>query len=110
MEGLKEYVEEGSPLNEQGNFRKEHVKEEITNNSSELLKIGKELKTKTEMVKKKNEIILTSQEEPNQTLLEKFQSEGKDKQIGSDNTSYQHKSKKSKHSKIESSFYSQILW
>ena len=32
MEGLEEYVEEGSPLNEQSNSRKEPVKEEITNN------------------------------------------------------------------------------
>ena len=40
--------------------------------------------------------------------MEKFQSEGKDKQIGSENTSYQHKSKKSKQSKIESSSSSKI--
>ena len=56
-----------------------------------------------ETVKKENEIILRAQEELNQILMEKFQSEGKDKHIGSENTSYQHKSKKSKHSKIESS-------
>ena len=35
--------------------------------------------------------------------MEKFQSEGKDKHIGSKNMSYQHKSKNSKQSKIESS-------
>ena len=40
--------------------------------------------------------------------MEKFQSEGRDKQIGSDNTSYQHNSKKLKHSKIESSSSSKI--
>ena len=40
--------------------------------------------------------------------MEKFQSEGKDKPIGSKNTSYQHKSKKSKQSKIESSQSSKI--
>ena len=40
--------------------------------------------------------------------MDKFQSEGKDKQIGSENMSYQHKSKKSKHSKIESSSSSEI--
>ena len=61
-----------------------------------------------ETVKKVNERILRAQEELNQILLEKFQSEGKDKQIGSDNMSYQHKSKKSKHSKIESSSSSEI--
>ena len=40
--------------------------------------------------------------------MENFQSEGKDKQIGSKNTSYQHKSNKSKKSKIESSSSSEI--
>ena len=61
-----------------------------------------------ETVKKENERILRAQEELNQILIEKFQSEGKDKQIGSENTSYQHKSKKTKHSKIESSSSSEI--
>ena len=54
MEGLEEYAEEGSLLNEQSNSRKEPVKEEITNNSSELLQTVKELKTEMEMVKKEN--------------------------------------------------------
>ena len=40
--------------------------------------------------------------------MENFQSEGKDKHIGSKNMSYQHKSKNSKHSKIESSSSSEI--
>ena len=40
--------------------------------------------------------------------MEKFQSEEKDKQIGSENTSCQHKSKTSKQSKIESSLSSEI--
>ena len=61
-----------------------------------------------ETIKKQNEIFLRTQEELNQILLEKFQSEGKDKQIGFENTSYQHKSKNSKHSKIESSSSSKI--
>ena len=56
-----------------------------------------------ETVKKENERILRAQEELNKILMEKFQREGNDKQIGSENTSYQHKSKKSKQSKIESS-------
>ena len=34
MERLEEYADEGSPLNEQSNSRREPVKEEITNNSS----------------------------------------------------------------------------
>ena len=49
-----------------------------------------------ETVKKENERIRRAQEELNQIMMEKFRSEGKDKQIGSKNTSYQHKSKKSK--------------
>ena len=72
MEGLEEYADEGSPLNEQSNSRKEHVKEEITNNSSELLQTVKELKIEMETVKKENERILRAQEELNQILLEKF--------------------------------------
>ena len=52
MEGLEEYAEEGSPLNEQSNSRKEPVKEEITNNSSELLQTVKELKTEMKTLKK----------------------------------------------------------
>ena len=61
-----------------------------------------------ETVKKENERILRAQEELNQILLEKFHNEGKDKQIESDNTSYRHKSKRSKHSKIESRSSSEI--
>ena len=34
MEGVKEYAEEGTPLNEQSNCRKEPIKEDITNNYS----------------------------------------------------------------------------
>ena len=42
MEGLEEYVDEGSPLNEQSNYRKEPVKEEIPNNSFEILQTIKD--------------------------------------------------------------------
>ena len=52
MEGLKEYVEERSLFNEPNNFGREPVKEDITNNSSELLQIVKDLKTEMETVKK----------------------------------------------------------
>ena len=45
IEGIKEYAKEGSQLNEQNNFIKEPIKEEITNNSSKLMQAVKELKT-----------------------------------------------------------------
>ena len=61
-----------------------------------------------ETVKKENERILRSQEELNQILLENFYNEEKDKQMESDTISYQHKSKRSKHSKIESNSSSEI--
>ena len=93
-----------SSFNEQSNSRREPVQEEITNNSPELLQTVKELRTEMETVKMENEIILRAQEELNHILMEYFQNEGKYKPIGSENTSYQHKSKKSKQSKIESRF------
>ena len=65
MEGLEEYVDEGSQLNKQINSRKEPVKEEITNNSYKLLQTVKELKTEMETIKKENERILRAQEEMN---------------------------------------------
>ena len=55
MERLEEYADEGSPLNEQSNSRKEPAKKEITSNSYELLQTVKELKTEMETVKKENE-------------------------------------------------------
>ena len=53
MERLEEYAYEDSPFNEQSNSRKEQVKEEITNNSSELLQIVKELRIEMEISKKR---------------------------------------------------------
>ena len=97
-----------SSLNQQNNSGKEPAKEDITNNSFELLQTIKDLKTEMETVKKENERILRAQEELNQILLKKFYNEEKDKQIESDTTSYQHKSKRSKHSKIESNSSSEI--
>ena len=108
MERLEEYVDEESPFNEPSNYRREPFQEEITNKSSELLQMIKELRTQTETVKKENERILRAQEELNQILMEKFQNEEKDKQTGSQDMSYQHKIKKSKQSKIESSSSSDI--
>ena len=61
-----------------------------------------------ETVKKENERILRAQEELNQILLQKFHNEEKDKQIEFDTASYQHKGKRSKYSKIESSSSSEI--
>ena len=61
-----------------------------------------------ETVKKENERILRAQEELNQMLLEKIYNKEKDKQIEDDTTSSQHKSKRSKYSKIESSSSSEI--
>ena len=74
----------------------------------ELLQTVKDLKIEMESVKKENERIPRAQEEINQIQLKKFQNVGKDKHIESDNTSYQHKSKRSKHSKIESTSSSKI--
>ena len=72
MERLEEYADEESPLNEQSNSRREPIKEEITNNSLELLQTVKELRTKIETIKKENEIILRAQEEMNWILMENF--------------------------------------
>ena len=52
MDRLEEYVDEESPYTEQNNFKKEPIKEQITNNSFELLQTVKELKTQMESVKK----------------------------------------------------------
>ena len=61
-----------------------------------------------EIVKKENERILRAQEELNQILLEWFFNGENDKHIESNNTSYQHKSKRSNYSKMESSSSSKI--
>ena len=71
-ERLEEYANEESPFNEQIDSRGEPVQEEITNNSSKLLRTVKELRTEMETVKKENERILRAQEELNQILMEKF--------------------------------------
>ena len=65
MERLEEYADEESLFNEQINSRREPIKEEITNNSSELLQTVKELRTEMETIKKENEIILRAREELN---------------------------------------------
>ena len=72
-------------------------------NYFELLQIVKELRIEMETVKKENERILRAQEELNQILMERFQNEEKDKPTKFEDMPYQHKDKKSKHIKIESS-------
>ena len=108
MKRLEEYAYEESVFKEESNSRKEPVQEEINNNYFELLQTIKELITEMEIVKKENERILRSQEELNQILMENFQNEEKDKQTGYEDMTLQHKSKKSKQSKIESSSSSKI--
>ena len=61
-----------------------------------------------EMVKKENERILRAQEELNQILMERFQNEEKDKWTKSKDMPYQHKYKKTKQFKIESSSSSEV--
>ena len=56
-----------------------------------------------ESVKRENERILRAQEELNQILTEKFQTEGRGRRTESEDTSHQRKSKKMKHTKNESS-------
>ena len=52
MERLEEYADEESPFTERSNSKREHIQEEITNKSYELLQIAKELRTEMETVKK----------------------------------------------------------
>ena len=103
MERLEEYVDEESPFTERSNSKREPIQEEITNNSSELLKTVKEQRTEMETVKKENERILIAQEELNHILMERFQNEEKYKRTESEDMPYQHKDKNTKQFKIKSS-------
>ena len=93
MERLEEYAEEESPATETGNLPRDPIPEDLTTNSSELLQTVKDLKTEMESVKWENERILRAQEELNQILTEKFQTEGKGRRTESEDTSHQRKSK-----------------
>ena len=106
MENMGEYAQEESPDTETRNFPREPILEEVTSNSSELLQTVKDLKTEMEFVKRENERILRAQEEMNEILTEKFQTQGRGRRTKSEDTSHQHKSKKMKHTKtkISSSF------
>ena len=79
MERLEEYVEEESPFTEKENLQREPIQEDITTNSLEILQTVKELKCEMESIKKENERILKAQDELNQILIERFQTEGKGK-------------------------------
>ena len=103
MEKIEEYAEEESPNTETKQMSKYPVLEEITAHSSKLIQTIKDLKTKMESVKKDNERILKTQEELNQILIEKFQTEGRSKRSESEETSHQKGSKKMKLVKAESS-------
>ena len=61
-----------------------------------------------ESVKKENERPLRAQEELNQILIERFHTEGKGKRANSEDIGYQHKYKKTKQIKNESSSSSEV--
>ena len=62
-----------------------------------------------ESVKKENERILRAQEELNQILIERFHTEGKDKRAEFEDIGYQHKDKRTKQVKNESSSSSEVF-
>ena len=88
MENLGEYAEEKSLNTETRQMSREPVIEEVTAHSSELMQTIKGLKTELESVKKDNERILKTQEDLNQILIEKFQSEGKNRRSESEEASH----------------------
>ena len=79
MEKLGEYTQMESPDTETRQLPREPMLEEVTAHSSELLQTVKDLKAEMESVKKENERILKAQEELNQILIEKIQTEGSSK-------------------------------
>ena len=94
MENLGEYAGDESPNTEMRQMSREPVIEEINSHSSELMQTIKGLKTELESVKKDNERILKTQKELNQILIEKFQTEGKNRRSESKEASHQMGSKK----------------
>ena len=103
MENLGEYVEDESPNTETRKMSREPVIKEITAHSSELMQTIKSLKIEIEIVKKDNERILKTQEELNQILIGKFQTEGKNRRSESEEASHKKGSKKMKLAKSYSS-------
>ena len=88
MEKLGEYAQEGSPNTETRQMCREPMLEEVSAHSSELMQTIKYLKTEMESIKKDNERILKTQEELNQILMEKFQTEGRNKRSESEEASH----------------------
>ena len=109
MERLEENAEEESPFTEHENLQRDPIQEEITTNSLEILQTVKDLKSEMESVKRENERIPRAQEELNQILTEKFETEGSGRRTESEDTSHQCKSKKLKHTKDEISSYSEVF-
>ena len=109
MERLGEYAQEESPATETINLPKDPIPGDVTTNSSELLQTVKDLKFEMESVKKENERILRAQEELNQILMEKFQTEGRGRRLESEDASHPRKSKKIKYTKTESSSSSEVF-
>ena len=103
MEKLGEYAQEESPNTEARQLSREPMLEEVTAHSSKLMQTIKDLKTEMKSVKKDNERILKTQEELNQILMEKFQTEGRSKRSESEEAIHQKGSKKMKLAKAESS-------
>ena len=109
MEMMEEYAEEESPFVEPQNLPRDSIPEYLTTNSSKLLQTVKDLKSKMEFVKQENERIWKAQEELNRILTEKFQTGGRGRRTESEDTSHQHKFKKMKHTKNESSSSSEVF-
>ena len=89
MENLGVYATEESPNTGTRQVPRESEEEEITVHSSELMQTIKGLKTELESVKKDNERILKTQEELNHILIERFQTEGRNKRSESEEASQQ---------------------
>ena len=109
METLEEYTKEESPVTESGNLPRDPIPEDLTTNSSKLLQTVKDLKSEMEPVKQENERILRAQEELNQILTKKFQTEGRGRISESEDASHQCKAKKMKHTKNGSSSSSEVF-
>ena len=103
MENLEEYAGEESPNTETRQMSREPVIEEVTAHSSELMQTIKSLKTEIESVKKDNERIMKTQEQLNQILIDKFQTEWKNRRSESEEASHKKGSKKMKLAKPDSS-------
>ena len=88
MEKLGEYAQEESPNTETRQMSREPMLEEVTSHSSELMQTIKDLNTEMKSVEKDNESILKTQEELNQILMEKFQTEGRSKRSESEEASH----------------------